>query len=633
MQDIQKQLISYLINQDKPTMASDIADQLKVSVRTIKTYIKNINSLAHDKVILSSNKGYIIDKKCAGKLLHDQNSIPQYYSERAIFIIKKILVDHQEPDVFDLCNQLYIGFSTLKNDLYKMNVTFKKFNIKFVTKHERVRIIGSEKDKRSLLSNVIFEETPSSILGVKTLNKSFGKEFINTVSKIIRDHFLIGSYYINDFVFVNLVLHFAILIDRVTKGNLLDSSSIGTEFLSDENEEINVISQISTAIEEAFDIHLPENERCEIYVLFKTKVNYRINKDYKKLENIVGEEVMQTTGRIIAEVKDLYSIELNSDEFIMPFVMHIKSLITRASLNKTNKNPLLTNIKEDGPFIYDMAIFISLRLSEIYKIQVNEDEIAFIAIHIGSEIDRQKANTDKLKCILLCPTYLGLEKKIYNYLSLSFSENITIERVVTSYDQIPNHTFDLLFTIVDNQKNTLYPYVRISPLNLEEQKSNIFNKIHEIQENKKKKLILDNFENYFNPKLFYIDDSIDMEGIIHKICGDMENLGFVSSYFKKTVFEREMVSSTSFGNVAIPHSVHMNALQTSIGVLISRKGIPWGNNTVNFVLLIAINKLDKQRFLVIYNAILTLFDNKDFIEMSKKSTTFTEFKRILFSYL
>ncbi|MDN4084531.1 BglG family transcription antiterminator [Paenibacillus polymyxa] len=633
MQDIQKQLISFLMSQDTPSMASEIADHLKVSVRSVKTYIKNINLLSNEKVILSSNKGYLLDKKNAGKLLDDQNSIPQYYSERAIYIIKKILVDHIEPDIYDLCNQLYIGFSTLKNDLSKMNVTFKKFNIKFVTKHDRVLIIGSEKDKRSLLSNVIFEETPSSILGVKTLNKSFGKEFINKISKIIQENFLIGSYYIDDFAFVNLVLHFSILIDRVKKGNLLDSPSIESEFLSDDTEDIRVIEQISSSIEEAFDIQLPENERYEIYILFKTKVNYRINKDYKKLESIVGEEVMQTTGRIISEVRDLYSIDLNSDEFILPFVMHIKSLITRASLNKSNKNPLLTSIKEDGPFIYDMAIFISLRLSESYNIQINEDEIAFIAIHIGSEVDRQKANTDKLKCILLCPTYLGLEKKIYNYLSLTFPENINIERVVTSYDQLSNHSFDLLFTIVDNPKNTLYSYIRISPLNLDVQKGNIFNKIHEIQDSKKKRLILDNFENYFNQNLFYIEDEMTTEEIIHKICGDMESLGFVSSYFKKTVFEREMVSSTSFGNVAIPHSVHMNALQTSIGVLISRKGIQWGSNTVNFVLLIAINKLDKQRFLVIYNAILSLFDNKNFIEMSRKANTFDEFKRIVFSFL
>ncbi|MGG4500550.1 BglG family transcription antiterminator [Paenibacillus polymyxa] len=633
MQDIQKQLISFLMSQDTPSMASEIADHLKVSVRSVKTYIKNINLLSNEKVILSSNKGYLLDKKNAGKLLDDQNPIPQYYSERAIYIIKKILVDHIEPDIYDLCNQLYIGFSTLKNDLSKMNVTFKKFNIKFVTKHDRVLIIGSEKDKRSLLSNVIFEETPSSILGVKTLNKSFGKEFINKISKIIQENFLIGSYYIDDFAFVNLVLHFSILIDRVKKGNLLDSPSIESEFLSDDTEDIRVIEQISSSIEEAFDIQLPENERYEIYILFKTKVNYRINKDYKKLESIVGEEVMQTTGRIISEVRDLYSIDLNSDEFILPFVMHIKSLITRASLNKSNKNPLLTSIKEDGPFIYDMAIFISLRLSESYNIQINEDEIAFIAIHIGSEVDRQKANTDKLKCILLCPTYLGLEKKIYNYLSLTFPENINIERVVTSYDQLSNHSFDLLFTIVDNPKNTLYSYIRISPLNLDVQKGNIFNKIHEIQDSKKKRLILDNFENYFNQNLFYIEDEMTTEEIIHKICGDMESLGFVSSYFKKTVFEREMVSSTSFGNVAIPHSVHMNALQTSIGVLISRKGIQWGSNTVNFVLLIAINKLDKQRFLVIYNAILSLFDNKNFIEMSRKANTFDEFKRIVFSFL
>ncbi|RRJ61696.1 transcription antiterminator [Paenibacillus oralis] len=633
MKDIQKQLITYLLKQNKPVSASEVAHQLKISVRTVKTYIKNTNLLSDREVILSSNKGYLIDKTEARNLLLEQSSIPQFYSERAIYIIKKILVEHQEPDIFDLCNQLYISYSTLKNDLGKMNTTFKKFNLRFATQHDRIHIIGAEKDKRSLLSSVIFEETSSKIVDIKTLGELFNADYVAKISKIIRSFFLDGDYFINDFAFMNLVLHFAILIDRVTKGNYLDSSITGTDYFADETEDAELITRVSSTIEQEFNIRLSVNERSAIYTLFKTNVNYRVKNDYRKLASVVGEGIMLTTNRIIMEIAELYSIDLNNDNFIVPFVLHIKSLITRASLNKANKNPLLDNIKKDCPFIYDMAIFISLRLSEIYKIQISEDEIAFIAIHIGTEIDRQKANTDKLKCILLCPTYLEIEKKIYNYLSITFSENITIDRIVTTYDQIPDYPFDLLITVMDNPQNTLYPYLCISPLQLEHQTREIYNKIHEIQDRKKRRLVFDNFENYFSPSLFYIEEDITREEVIDKLCGEMERLGVVTSHFKRTVFERELASSTSFGNTAIPHSVHMNALQTSIGVVISRKGIVWGSNTVNFVLLIAINKLDKQRFLSIYNAILSLFDNEEFIEMLKKAATFQEFENLVFSYL
>ena len=41
-----------------PCTAAELADVLNVSVRTIKMYVKEINTLAHHKVVLSSNKGY-----------------------------------------------------------------------------------------------------------------------------------------------------------------------------------------------------------------------------------------------------------------------------------------------------------------------------------------------------------------------------------------------------------------------------------------------------------------------------------------------------------------------------------------------------------------------------------------------
>ncbi len=65
-------------------------------------------------------------------------------------------------------------------------------------------------------------------------------------------------------------------------------------------------------------------------------------------------------------------------------------------------------------------------------------------------------------------------------------------------------------------------------------------------------------------------------------------------------------------SIAIPHSVHMDAYQTKIGVAVSRSGIAWGNNLVNVMLLIAINKYDKQILLTINESILSLFENPIF---------------------
>jgi lichenan operon transcriptional antiterminator len=128
-------------------------------------------------------------------------------------------------------------------------------------------------------------------------------------------------------------------------------------------------------------------------------------------------------------------------------------------------------------------------------------------------------------------------------------------------------------------------------------------------------------------------ENVSKQEVITTIYEKMEKLGFVLPSFKAHVFERENASSTSFGQIAIPHSVHMDALQTKIGVAVSKEGISWGNNIVNIVLLIAINKLDKKIFLTINDSILSLFENQNIFKIMKNAESLADFKDIVFFHI
>ena len=73
----------------------------------------------------------------------------------------------------------------------------------------------------------------------------------------------------------------------------------------------------------------------------------------------------------------------------------------------------------------------------------------------------------------------------------------------------------------------------------------------------------------------------------------------------------------------------MDAYQTKIGVAVSRGGITWGSNLVNVMLLIAINKYDKQILLTINESILSLFENPEILSRVKNTSSLAEFKAIL----
>ncbi|UTR13724.1 PTS sugar transporter subunit IIA [Salipaludibacillus sp. LMS25] len=509
-----------------------------------------------------------------------------------------------------------------------MNTTFKKYNLRFTTKNDYICILGTEKDKRTLLSNVIFEETTNKILDTTILKESFNENHIEKISKIINQFFNKKEFSLNNFSSMNLLLHFLIIIDRVKKGYSLSNVQ---DIVTENNNELDLIGDLSKRIEEVFSIKLNVHERNEIYILFKTNVNYHIDSNLIKFKKFIGPKYLDSIYQIIDEVSDVYSINLHNETFIVPFGLHLKSLITRVSLKKYNKNPFLATLKRDCPIIFDIAIFVSLRLSEIYDIDITQDEIAFIAIHIGSEIDRQKSDTDKLKCVLICPNYLNLETKIYNELISEFSDEITIIEILSNYVELDNYTFDLLISTLDDERNSYYPNLVISPFHIENQKKKIQKVILEIQQNQKRDTLYSNFEDYFGKELFFTIDKISKNQAIDLLCDEMAALQFIPDSFKEDVYKREDASSTAFGNIAIPHSVHMNALKTNIGIIISKSGIKWNGNIVHVVLLIAINKHDKDIFLKIYESLLSMFDNPNIIEILKNVTSLNEFKNVVFA--
>lgn len=138
MKEKQEQLLKLLLQQDSPISSRILAEKMSVSVRTVKNYIYELNKLGSEPVISSSNAGYTVIPDEAAKLLEKpQNTsgeLPQTFKERSFFIIKQILMEHRQLNIFDLSDELFVSYSTLKSDLARMNKAYEKYHVKFMLK-------------------------------------------------------------------------------------------------------------------------------------------------------------------------------------------------------------------------------------------------------------------------------------------------------------------------------------------------------------------------------------------------------------------------------------------------------------------------------------------------------------------
>ncbi|MFR3687722.1 MAG: HTH domain-containing protein, partial [Enterococcus sp.] len=257
MKEKQEQLLRLLLQQDSPISSRILSEKMNVSVRTVKNYIYELNKLGSAPVITSSNAGYTILPDEATKLLDEpQNAsdLPQTFKERSFFIIKRILMEHQQLNIFDLSDELFVSYSTLKSDLARMNKAYEKYHIKFVLKQDEIQIVGEEKEKRRLISYIIFEEVPHKFIDKQILEATFEKEDIEKLSSIIHAIMHDSNYHLNDFSFVNLMLHLLILLDSVRNDKSLVTRNWFSSWLREDKAKL--VTKMIGLIEQDFDLTL-----------------------------------------------------------------------------------------------------------------------------------------------------------------------------------------------------------------------------------------------------------------------------------------------------------------------------------------------------------------------------------------
>lgn len=623
-------MLLILLQSEKSLSAQTLSSELEVSIRTIKNYVKEINSCGK-KIIVSNKLGYqILLKKEARKyLIQDREGIPQTFKERSEYIIKKKLIQKEEMNVFDLCQELFISYSTLKSDVQKMNEQYRQYRINLYTKNNYLEINGAEKDKRVLISNIIFNENTHQFLDVAMLKNFFQANDVEQLNQVLKHFLAENNLTSNDFSYVNLILHLLILIERVRGGETIQSHIV-TDTIGKNNIDI---TPLILDLESKFGLSLSKLECQEVEVLVTNTVNINYRLPDAKLQRIIPESHQKLITQVLQEVKETYGITLNHSSFLIPFSLHINSLLYRLTTEKSIRNPLLGVIKKSIPIIYDIAVYISLRIKEKRDLVISEDEVAFIAIHIGAELDRQKNNDRKVKIVLFCPDYLNLADKIVKMMEKLFSDDMTIVGILSDEETLMKQEYDLVLSIIDLPSihtNVFY----IEPFNIENQKQKIYHAIELVRLQKNNQLFLEEFDHYFDPSVFVVS-SIQQtrEEVVELLCEKMVKRKYVDDSFAQSIWEREAASPTSFGEIAIPHSVKMDAFHSNVGVYINKKGIIWGEDRVFLVLLIATNELDRKKFFMVYETLINIVDEENNLNLIKEISDFASFKDFMFDRL
>lgn len=610
---------------DEYCTSSLLASELQVSKRTIINTIKAIN--ANEQIIISTKKGYKLVKNLSKK----QSINPEYPDERKDYIIW-ILLTNKDINIFDLADQLYVSSSTIKNDISDLKKDLlRKFNLTIIYKQDRISISGEEKDIRRLFDWRIRKESCDKFTTLNFLQVRFPNIDIVQIKVVIQSELQKQGVFINDFQLIAIILHLCIIIQRSETNNYITEKS-NNHFSKNSSPEFIAAEKILMKIENIFP-------KCNFNDFEKNNFSLLIasNSTHSNADSILYEHIdssiIALTDTIFEKVTENFGMNLISPSFKNRFMLHLSSLLFRCENNITSKNDLVLITKNKFPLIYEIATYIAYQIKVNTGYLINDEEISFIAFHIGNEIDEQLQKSSLIRCALVAYQYNQIDYHLANKITSLFGSKLIIVATDTSDKEAYEFAdVDLIITVLPII--TEQEYVIVHPLLSQEDIETLEKKIDKLINHKKNMQMRQSVSSLFKKEFFIKNSPIENEHqAITEICNIFFQKGYIDKDFVNSVFEREKLSSTAFGNYAIPHPLVVSAKKTAIFVLINEKPVKWNESNVNFIFLLCVSEQDKLMFKDLFSSLIYLLTDIKIKQKLVSVNNFDEFISIINDYI
>lgn len=622
-----KMLINYLKNHKNQSISSkELTDFLHVSSRQLRNYITDINNSLNTALILSTKNGYKLnyeynEMKKLNQIFNDEESPDR----RKEIILQKLISSPHGYDIFDLADECFVSVPTIEADLRSIRYTLNQFDLKLKREKNILICSGKEINKRNLMSTLLFHADEAFILD-NQLQILTHEYLLGDFRQKLKNIFTENDIFANDYALNNTALHLIITIDRIRSGCEIDEACDTSELKN--TKPWIAAKQITDLIHDEYKIDINDSEIVNLTLIISNNtsiMNYSLI-NHSNIHNYIEQEYIELTKSIIQKITDTYHLFEFDDEFFVKFTLHIKNLFLRIKNNYAAKNPLTQKIKTDFPLIYDIAVYIAQILQKSYHVWINEDEIAFIAFHIGSYLENSNKNQHKISCIFIYTNYYSMHQKAVETIIKTFSDEINIKAAIPldQYNSFLMHA-DLIISTnalpIDSDN-----FIQLSPFIVQKDINKIKNKINLLMNKKKNEKLRNNLIKLFSKDLFYKNINADTdETIIQFLANEAYQKGYTSSSFLEDVLNRERLSSTAFGNVAVPHSLENNGNRSFISVCLFDKPINWNNSQVSIVALLGLHEDSKDLFAEIFDYFIEIISNPKNISQLISSRSYEEY--------
>ncbi len=607
MVDRHEQLTEALAHGGGWVTAADLSARLGVTDRSIRGYVAALNAAGSTPLIESGPSGYRLDRAEWARRLRDERTDAVGTPAARVSAVLRSLLDAPHDadgvDLYELAERLHVSDSTLESDLARARSRAGAAGLTIVRTRERVQLEGPETARRRLIGALFREEANRGMREVDRIESWFAAGDLSEFKTALIARLVADGFEINDYGLGTVLLHLAIAVDRTQARHAPPERTI-----DDENP---FTAMLDDLVDEHFGIRLAVGDLDYLGFLLSTRV---ATTGLDAGPPPIDDEQRDAVRRIVDKAAREYLVDLEGDDdFLLRLAMHIRQLIRRAQEGSFSRNPLTRSIKSGYPMIYELAVYIARELQQSEGIAIPEDEIAYLAMHLGARLEEQRQSDQAVTATIVAPAYHRLHLDLLHRVETAIGADLRIEQLDTrsdvDWDELPG---DLVISVIEPP--TPSPRILVvHPFLGDPDVQTIQTAMARVRRGRRRARLAERLAGYFDERLFFRElYAPDAESMIRTLGARMVDVGVIDDAYVTGAIERERLSSTAFTEgLAMPHAMAMTAERTSIALVLNSTSMPWGEARVEVIAFIAFSESGRASFQEVFDQLVEVFSDRD----------------------
>ena len=600
--------------------AAEIAERLGVTPRSVRNYVARINQEAGAEVVRSGPQGYRLDADNYRRLRSD--SAPQETDSptaRASRILRELLDAQDGVDLYELADRFHVSESTIEADLVRLRGRLVDTGLGATRRGATVLLVGSEGSRRRALVTMLRDSLSGDVADLSAVEALFpGVDLGGFKTALIAALEEQGAT-INDYGLSDVVFHAAVAAERTARHRPLALGDEAPALASGLSP-----AALSRIVAEHLGVELGAGDLSHLDHLLATRVATPVLAGVSERDSALAAVDRESIRRIVVDAGREFFLELDDENFLSRLALHVRNLVARAQDQSFSRNPLTSSIKAGYPLLYELAVHIARQLQRVHDVTVNDDEIAYIAMHVGAQVEqRRKSEDDIVPITVVAPSYLDLPQVILGKITAALGDEIAVVELLTRsdvvWDALPG---DVVVSIVP----PAVPDPRVVVISAFPTSADIEavrSAIAGVRRSRRRATLMTALSSYFDRDLFFRDiPDRPAEDTIRFLGQALQSEGIIGQDYLDGMLERERMSSTAFTDaLAVPHAMVMSAERTAIAVVLNESPLDWNGSRVNMVACIAFSETDGPQFRATFDQFVETFSERDALRRLLESGT------------